>query len=66
MQVRSDSHSQQPGYHGAKSIKQVAIDQVQEVIKERSDGKDQRELLVLSTTVCKKRKHTRRLGIMEF
>lgn len=46
-----NSHSQQPGHHGAKSIEEVAIDQIQEVVEERGDGEDQRELLVLSTAV---------------
>lgn len=47
-----NSHSQQPGHHGAKSIKQVAIEEIQEVDEERGNGEDQRELLILSTAVC--------------
>lgn len=47
-----DSHSQRPGDHGAESIKQVAIDQTQEVVEERGNGEDQRELLVPFTAAC--------------
>lgn len=50
------SHSQQPGHHGAKAIKQEAIYQTQEVVEERGDGENQRELLILFTTVCKDQK----------
>lgn len=45
------SHSQQPGHQSAKLIKQEAVDQIQEVVQERGDGEDQRELLVLTPTV---------------
>lgn len=50
------SHCQQPGSHGTKSIKQVAIRQAQEVGEERADGKDQRELLVLAAAAWRKDK----------
>lgn len=51
-----DSHPQQSGHHGAKAIKHVAIDKIQEVVQEWGDCENQRELFILSPAVCKKKK----------
>lgn len=50
------SHSQQSGHHGAKAIKQEAVCQTHEVVEERGDGENQREPLILFTTICKDQK----------
>lgn len=47
-----DSHGQESGSHGAEAIKQVAVEQTQEVVEEGGDSEDQRELLVLFAAVC--------------
>lgn len=49
--LKKDSHSHQPGHHGATAIKHVAIDYVEEVDEEGCDGEDQRELLILTAAV---------------
>lgn len=46
-----DSHGQEPGGHGAEAIKQVAVQQTQDVGDEGGDSEDQRELLILFTAV---------------
>lgn len=46
------SHGQEPGGHGAKAIKQVAVEQTQEVVEEGGESEDQRELLILFAAVC--------------
>lgn len=49
-----DSHGQEPGGHGAKAIKQVAVKQTKEVAEEGGDSKDQREPLILFAAICER------------
>lgn len=50
-------HGNQTGHCGAKAIKEVACGEGHKVVHEGSNSEDERELLILSTAVCKQKEN---------